>query len=136
MSIHYFSSGSVCSCRLSFNVFYCTVTINHSDFVTYTHTHTHLQMHIQNLIYLFGHCIIQIEISFYNREKTLAHLGHWLYCFIETNNYNLITIYSPLFVCVCICLCIFQWVRGRLGEAQRLRGCRCSCVWLIVLTSR
>ena len=154
---YYFSSVSLCApVDSSSTVFYCSVTINHSNHVTLPHAHMQRQTHAPtDVIYLVSYCVMLIGISFCNGGEYIGTPWPLSPLFSQR---PIITIWLPFIhlclfvrvatwvsgpVCVCVCVCVcacvcsrtFQWVGGLLGEPPRWRGCRCSCVRLIVLTS-
>lgn len=69
--------------------------------------------------------------------KTLTQLAYCLYCFREPRNQSFINIHSShcvfSYLGVCECLHVFKWGASLLNVPQIWRGCRCSCVWFIVL---
>lgn len=117
--IYYITPGSVSFYRLSLNVFDCTVTINHSQSCTHKETHTKSDL-FRGFVYYTD------ELAFMIAAETLALLDHCLHCFTKAHNYNLITIYSPLFVCECLCLCVHEYEELDGFWANLRRGCRCS----------
>lgn len=133
----FLQSHCVLYCR---HVFDCTVTINHSRRVALlrasAYTHKRKKKPATSSVWFIWWVIAfyRKELSFLMTRRNTGTLWPLSPLFRLTHNYNLITIYSPLFsvpVCLSVCSCIFQWL---LVEPKRFLGALVH-IWLFSLAA-